>query len=250
MKYLTYYNENDKKAAAWLRELIKRDLIAPGFVDERSIKDVKPDELREYKQVHLFAGIGGWSRALRLAGVQDDAEVWTGSCPCQPFSGTGKHLGTADERHLWPEMFRLVRERHPPIIFSEQVERAIAEGWLDAVSNDLEGIGYAIGSAVLPACSVGSPHKRERLWLVASDNRSQRVSREVESQVHRKPFFSWCEDVRGPSDLSRRPDLPKPLVCRLSDGLSNGVDLLHGMGNAIVPQVAAEFISAYIETQN
>ena len=86
----SYYNEIDPKAAAWLRELIAAGLIAPGDVDERSIADVRPDDLAGYGQHHFFAGIGGWSYALRLAGWPDDRPVWTGSCPCQPFSAAGK----------------------------------------------------------------------------------------------------------------------------------------------------------------
>ena len=77
-----YYNEFDPKAAAWLRELIKRGLIADGVVDERSILDVSADDLVGFTQCHFFAGIGGWSYALRLAGWSDDQPVWTGSPPC------------------------------------------------------------------------------------------------------------------------------------------------------------------------
>jgi site-specific DNA-cytosine methylase len=79
-----YYNEIDPKAAAWLRELIKEGHIADGVVDERSIEDVKPSEIGGFKQCHFFAGIGVWSYALRCAGIPDDFEVWTGSCPCFP----------------------------------------------------------------------------------------------------------------------------------------------------------------------
>lgn len=90
-----YYNEIDRGAAAWLRELIGAGLIADGDVDERSIADVKPGDLRGYTQCHFFAGIGGWSLALRLAGWDDARPVWTGSCPCQPFSCAGRHKGAA-----------------------------------------------------------------------------------------------------------------------------------------------------------
>ena len=142
-----YYNENDPFAAAWLRELIKQNLIAPGEVDERSIEEVKPEDLRGFTQCHFFAGGGGWSLALRLARVSDAHAVWTASCPCQPWSianvwqGGGK--GHEDQRDLWPYFFRLFAERRPPTLFGEQVPGAILWGWLDRAFDDLEKEGYA-----------------------------------------------------------------------------------------------------------
>ena len=165
-----YYNENDPFAAQWLRNLIAAGHIAAGNVDERNIKDVKANDLHGYTQCHFFAGIGGWSYALHLASWPDDKPVWTGSCPCQPFSVAGKQTGVLDERHLWPDWFRLIQECRPATIFGEQVNAAIRHGWLDAVFADLEGEGYACGAAVLPACGVGAPHIRQRLWFVADAN--------------------------------------------------------------------------------
>ena len=162
-----YYNEIDKFAAEWLRNLIKAGEIAPGDVDERDIRDVTPSELMGYRQCHFFAGIGGWSRALRLAEWGDDRPVWTGSCPCQSFSAAGRGLGFADERHLWPSWFHLIRECRPSVIFGEQVASKLALSWLDLVFNDLEAEGYACGAADLCAASVGAPHIRQRLWFVA-----------------------------------------------------------------------------------
>ena len=123
-----YYNEIDPYAAQWLRNLIEAGHIAPGDVDERSIVDVRPDDLRGYTQAHFFAGIGGWSIALRAAGWPDDRPVWTGSCPCPSFSAAGQGGGFRDPRHLWPDWARLVRECQPATIFGEQADDAIGYG--------------------------------------------------------------------------------------------------------------------------
>jgi DNA (cytosine-5)-methyltransferase 1 len=162
-----YYNEYEPYAAEWLRNLIKKGLIPDGEVDTRSIVDVQPLDLRGFTQCHFFAGIGGWGHALRLAGWPDDRPIWTGSAPCQPFSVAGKGAAQADERHLWPVFFDLIRACRPPVVMGEQVAAAVGKSWLDGVSADLEGIGYATGAAVIPACAVDAPHRRDRLWFVA-----------------------------------------------------------------------------------
>jgi DNA (cytosine-5)-methyltransferase 1 len=162
-----YYSENDPYAAEWLRVLILEGLIAPGYVDERSIEDVTPNDLRGFTQCHFFAGIGGWSYALRLAGWHDRRPVWTGSCPCQPFSTAGKGGGFTDERHLWPGWFHLIDVCRPPIIFGEQSASKAALAWLDLVSVDLEATGYAVGAGDIPAAGAGAPHIRQRLYWVA-----------------------------------------------------------------------------------
>jgi hypothetical protein len=141
-----YYNEIDPFAAAWLRELIKDGLIAPGDVDERSIEDVVPDELTPYTQCHFFAGIGGWSLALRMAGWPDDRPVFTGSAPCQPFSTAGKGDGFADDRHLWPSFLWHIQQCGPRTIFGEQVASADALRWWDVVAADLMGASVALQS--------------------------------------------------------------------------------------------------------
>jgi DNA (cytosine-5)-methyltransferase 1 len=179
-----YYNEFDPKAAAWLRELIKRGLIADGVVDERSILDVVADDLVGFTQCHFFAGIGGWSYALRLAGWQDDWQVWTGSPPCQPFSAAGQQKGQADDRHLAPHFAALVAAGRPPILFGEQVASSAVLGkaakragggageppewaWIDDLSDRLEAAHYAVGAADIPAAGVGAPHIRQRTFFGA-----------------------------------------------------------------------------------
>jgi len=181
-----YYNEIDPFAAARLRNLIKAGAIAPGDVDERDIRDISPDDLRGYTQYHFFAGIGVWSYALRLAGWADDRPVWTGSCPCQPFSAAGARGGVSDERHLWPHWHHLIRECRPASVFGEQVASKDGLGWLDLVSADLEGEGYAIGASDLCAAGVGAPHIRQRLWFHAREGmeyaaRDGRQKRRAES---------------------------------------------------------------------
>ncbi len=323
-----YYNEHDPFAAEWLRTLVFFGHIADGEVDERSIEDVTPNDLKGFTQCHFFAGIGGWSYALRLAGWPDDRPIWTGSCPCQPFSAAGKGDGFSDERHLWPAWDWLIGECKPSVIFGEQVESAINHGWLDLVQADLEAKGYAVGAVGLPAASVGAPHIRQRLWFVGESNRTRSQPRRetTETLGYRNPVKPASRDgeladaehpVRWPigehrenecdgqnvgrtqthgesgtrrevcelgnangSDAARLGQIGFPLESEqearrsghanpwaelefigcadgkarptqpglqpLAHGVSARVGRLRGYGNAIVPQVAAEFIKAYL----
>ena len=311
-----YYNEFDPFAAAWLRQLIKDGLIADGIVDERSITEVEPNDIKEFTQCHFFAGIGGWSYAARLAGWSDDRPMWTGSPPCQPFSTAGNRKGKDDLRHLWPVFFNLIRECQPSVVFGEQVASAIRMGWFDDLQADLEAEGYASGMVVLPACSVGAPHKRDRLFYVAErmgntkydglygveirrstvasgDNNTQRsiISSESERASRSKisgdirntsnstscmgdtehkglEGHTWADngqgersqEIRSSSETGFWDDyglaycrdgkyrqIPtEPTLFPLADGIPNRVGLLRGAGNAIVPQVGAEVIKAYM----
>lgn len=168
MRATAYYNEIDPFAAQWLRNLIADGHIAPGEVDERSIEDVTPDDLKGFTQCHFFAGIGVWSHSLRLAGWPDNKPVWTGSCPCQPFSTAGKGDGFADERHLWPAFNHLISECRPQHVFGEQVAAGSANAWFDLVQADLEGLGYAFGLVPFTSAGIGAPHIRERAYWVAN----------------------------------------------------------------------------------
>lgn len=184
MKPAAYYNEIDPFAAQWLRNLIAGGHIAPGEVDERSIEDVTPDDLRGFTQCHFFAGIGVWSHSLRLAGWPDDKPVWTGSCPCQPFSAAGKGDGFADERHLWPHFFHLISERRPQHVFGEQVASGNANTWFDLVQADLEGMEYAFGLVPFTSAGIGAPHIRERAYWVANSG-GERLNR-IDSLLQRQ----------------------------------------------------------------
>jgi DNA (cytosine-5)-methyltransferase 1 len=207
-----YYNEIDPFAAQWLRNLIAAWHIASGDVDERSIASVRADDLRGFRQCHFFAGIGVWSYALRLAGWPDDREVWTGSCPCQPFSAAGKAEAYADERHLWPHWLRLIRECRPAVVFGEQVDAAIRTGWLDDVCLSLEELDYAVGAVSFPACSVGAPHIRQRLYFVADNDaagrgikrRAELLDRERTAQRHDADRRGESLAVADPQHAERR----------------------------------------------
>lgn len=192
-----YYNEFEPRKAAWLRHLIEEGVIARGVVDERPIQAVAFDDLNGFSQCHFFAGIGVWSYALRLAGWDDDRPVWTGSCPCGPFSAAGLKRGFADPRHLWPTWFQLIAERRPHCVFGEQSDDA--DAWVDLVSTDMEGHGYAFGSPDIPAAGFGGDHIRQRFfWVADADN--------AEWWTERAPWHDGCWPktgrVQGDGDLS------------------------------------------------
>jgi DNA (cytosine-5)-methyltransferase 1 len=247
-----YYNEINPHAAQWLRRLIAADLIAPGDVDERSIEDVRADDLVGYRQCHFFAGIGGWSIALRLAGIPDDAPVWSGSPPCQPYSvasvAHGGAQGQGDRRHLAPVFLGLISERAPSIVFGEQVGSAIRWGWWDELALALEREGYAAAAAVLRADAIGARHERKRLYWVAD---ARRKGRKGHQPIRRIPGCAQAALAKYGNPLAGAGraldgDYRDLLPC---DGLSIQMERhrAHGYGNAIVPQVAQAFIEAVME---
>jgi DNA (cytosine-5)-methyltransferase 1 len=265
----TIFNEIEPYACDWLENLIEAGHIEPGIVDRRSIEEIEPDDIKDARQFHAFAGIGVWSYALQLAGWPPNRPVWTGSCPCQPWSHTGRHRGEKDDRHLWPAWFRLVRECRPPFVFGEQVSSALGRDWLGSVSADLESEGYAVAGADLPAAGLGAPHKRQRIWFFAlaiTDGERIRDTRqgEVDRAEGGRQDQAWQGRLRSDtgerdrdvsawepvqwlrcSDGKSRPT--EPGLHPLADGTPCRVGRLRAYGNAIVPQVAAVFIRAAIE---
>jgi DNA (cytosine-5)-methyltransferase 1 len=179
---VNYYNDNDAASVFWLKSLMACGLIPKGEVDSRSIVEVTANDIRGFTQCHFFTGIGGWPYALKLVGWPYHRRVWTGSCPCQPFSVAGKRKGAEDERHLWPEFLRLITECKPPVVFGEQVASKDGRQWLSGVRADLEGVGYAVGAADLCAAGVGAPHIRQRLYWVANRNFERLEGRRVFSR--------------------------------------------------------------------
>ncbi len=281
-----YYGDNDLYAVQWLKNLIQKQLITPGEVDERPIQDVKPSDLKSFTRCHFFAGIAGWDLALRLASFPLDRPVWTGSCPCQPFSTAGARRGFADERHLWPFWFHLISVCRPPVVFGEQVANG-SRPWLDLVCADLEGADYAVGAAVLPAAGVGAPHIRDRVWFVAQSNRQGQHGLPVDAEMAAVPQpvpDSLCDPLwdqsgwsgrtngsgaslaREPGENAADPDEQssgrsaesrrqrchwdvEPGVGRVVDGFPTRAQRLRAYGNAIVPQAAQVFIEAYLACQ-
>ena len=283
-----YYNEIDAYAAQWLRNLIAKGLIPEGDVDERSICDVAPEDLRGYAQCHFFAGIGGWAYAARLAGWPDDRPLWTGSAPCQPFSVAGKGKAQKDERHLWPVFFELIRACRPSVLMGEQVAAAVGKDWLDGVQSNLESIGYACGATVVPACAVDAPHRRDRLWFVADAERQQpqrgvheprsdssakgrreatefaglrtmdgNVANADEPRPQGRVILrergdersAWSDSVEWAIGADGKARRVKPGVRLLAHGVPARVGRLRAYGNAIVSQVAAEVIGAFLDTE-
>lgn len=247
-----YYNENEPYVAAWLRNLIAAGHVPAGDVDERSICEVRSDDLRGYAQCHFFAGIGGWAYAARLAGWPDDRPIWTGSCPCQPFSAanTAGAKGRADERHLWPAFSRLIFECRPPIVFGEQVADAIQFGWLDEVSDDLEAQEYTCAAVVCRASDVGANHDRRRLYWCAYAMRPGQQGYQHNDCLPCMPCAP--QPVFGDSFAQfRRVLAGDHSGLLLGHGLPVSVErcAAKGYGNAIVPQVAAEVIGAFMEHQ-
>ena len=231
-----YYNENDPSAAAWLRELIAANLIAPGDVDERSILDVRPIDLRPYTQCHFFAGIGGWSLALRSKNVPDHRPLWTGSCPCQPFSAAGKRRGFDDERHLWPFWRYLIAQCRPPVVFGEQVASAV--DWLRLVRSDLEALDYAVGAMPVEAASAGADHLRDRFWFVADDGsgrcarpRGRRVQQSRRTEAERTGSLDLADD--DDTRLQGRGVLPERADQRIAgaDGVADANESQRWIGN-------------------
>lgn len=325
---MNYYNDNDKDAVKWIKYLIKNKLIPDGEVDDRSIKDVNPNDLRGFIQCHFFAGICGWSNALQIAAWPDNKPVWTGSCPCQPFSVAGQGKAEKDDRHLWPYFRQLIKESNPQYVFGEQVASKLGREWLAGVQTDMEAMGFTFGASDIPACSVGAPHIRQRLWWVAHAGHAQRWQetttgnndngQDTRRQETAGGFISCSAINNGLADTPGKRQhgtagMPeqnrggesetscglgytesskkqwlwkykkklrrsgknrgpgywnnyKWIDCRdgkqrripeaesafpvVADGLSGRVALLRGIGNSIVPQVAAEFIRAFVDYEN
>lgn len=202
-----------------------------------------------------------------------EIDILTGGFPCQPFSTAGKRRGSEDDRFLWPEMLRIIREIQPRFIVGENVSglSSIDGGMvLEQIYTDLEDAGYEVAPPLtIPACAVGAWHRRDRVWIVAHLNKDSEPAVTQHAKIQRKLDPSsdtnhnrkrnkrrWektiselrgvqrGEDQRIYADIAGRSDLSTPVLCRSYDGLPHGVDRVKACGNAIVPQVAYQIFKA------
>lgn len=231
-------------------------------------------ESLSYNVLDLFSGIGGFSLGLERAGMKTVAlceidsfchqvlsrhwptvpiysdvkqlnarrlhhdqisniDIVTGGYPCQPFSIAGNQRGTEDPRHLWPEMYRLIREIRPRWVVCENVLGHVELG-LDAVLADLENAGYAATTFVVPACAVGAPHRRDRIWIVAHAA-GVRLPRSLEQTKEQSP--QWRQFTAQLSPAPFWGDFPESFTVGNDDGISYRVDRTRSLGNAVVPQI-------------
>ena len=187
-------------------------------------------------------------------------DVLTGGFPCQPYSAAGKRLGKEDERHLWPEMLRAIREIAPCYVVGENV-RGLTN-WngglvFDEVCADLENLGYQVAPYLIPAVAVNAPHKRERIWFVAHsmcEGHTRSTSTRIEEIKKRKMYDEnrKCAWKDSRNDWSNWPK--QSYVLSRNDGISIGLDnrtfskirreSIKAAGNAVVPQVVYQLFKA------
>lgn len=222
-----------------------------------------------------------------------DIDILTGGFPCQPYSMAGKRLGKEDERHLWPEMLRVIRETSPSYVVGENVRGLV--NWngglvFDEVQADLEALGYEVVPFLLPACAVGAPHRRDRVWFIAYSDSVRQLEREREHEEHagqggkhalhdayanalhadgtgkqrqhigqtREGKFNRPDSRNGVDNFANFPT--QSPICGGDDGLPTELDgitfskwrneSIKAYGNAIVPQVALEIFKTIQAMQN
>lgn len=244
----TFYNDIEPFIVGWLKRLESSDCITPGTISGTSILDLSPADIVGFDWCHFFAGLAGWNRALQLVGWPKSFPVWTGSCPCQPFSIANTSGGGQDDlRHLWPAFYKLIKQGRPPVLFGEQVENAIKWGWLDELFDDLEKEDYSCGAIVLPASSIGVNHRRTRIFWGAYSLRERRERFESLKRILKSTETS--QSLNGDTVARARRAVVGDYIDLLS---SNELSLamerraLTGYGNSIVPELAAEFIRYFI----
>ena len=206
-----------------------------------------------------WPGVPKW-RDIRTLTAEDfyaktrlhTVDIISGGFPCQPFSVAGKQRGTADDRYLWPEMRRIVRELHPAWICGENVPNIINLA-LDQVLADLEEEGYETATLHIPACGVGAWHRRERIAILAHRNGmeggtreaicqtdtnadGERGTRSSQRSILRRGQVSPPDRRAGGADPLGDMWAAEPGMGRVVNGLPHRVDRIRCLGNAVVPQ--------------
>lgn len=227
--------------------------------------EIEPYACKVLKQ--NWPDVPNYGDIRNIKGVR--ADLVTGGFPCQPFSLAGKRGGATDDRHLWPEMCRVISEAGPTWVLGENVPGIISME-LDRVLSDLESLGYACWPITVPACAVDARHRRDRLWVMAysASERERKPADATDAITNgrktRMESGNGCEPLADATSKQagriQQPALPayagangdgsrtpaawptEPELGRVADGIPNRPHRLKGLGNAIVPQVAAEIL--------
>ena len=170
-------------------------------------------------------------------------DLITGGFPCQPFSQAGKQRGKEDDRYLWPEMFRVIKESRPRWIVGENVSNIVTME-LNEMLSDLESEGYEVCPIVVPACAVEAPHRRDRMWIIA--NSFSDGAGRIAPLSFQEGSFLWKS--YGIYD-SRTWLKTNGGIDRENDGIPRELDRIKSLGNAIVPQVAEQIFRAIKEIE-
>jgi DNA (cytosine-5)-methyltransferase 1 len=182
-----YYNDIDPYCCAILRRRSTRGALPRGVIDERDIRTIQAEELRQFQHIHLFAGIGGFPLGLSWVNFPTSIRVITGGFPCQDISQAGKRRGIDGERSgLWREMARIVSDLQPQYVLVENVAALLGRG-MGRVLGDLSTCGYDAEWQVFPAAAFGAPHRRDRVYIVAYPT-GERRHHWFDSQLEGYPY--------------------------------------------------------------
>jgi DNA (cytosine-5)-methyltransferase 1 len=180
-------------------------------------------------------------------GAYAGCTLLTGGFPCQPFSQAGKRRGKDDDRHLWPEMLRVIDEAKPTWVVGENVVGIIGME-LDQVCSDLEAKNYEVQPIIIPACGVDAPHRRDRVWIIANNNKKRWETTGVHQRS--KTFSNNIQKnrwVHPQRNFQNDGLFAEANLCGENDGIPGWVDRFGALGNAIVPQVAYQILKGIRE---
>jgi len=190
---------------------------------------------KNWPKVPIYSDIKELSYERLKADGINTIDVVTGGYPCQPFSIAGKQKGEQDPRHLWPEMFRIIKECRPSWVIGENVSGHIKFG-LDTVLDNLESEGYSARTFNISASSIGAWHKRERVWIVASNSNSER---KYSRNASKKGTTNARELQGGKRRNTRTMEVwdVEPKLGRVAHGIPNKPHRIRALGNSVVPQI-------------